>query len=48
MKDYNDLIESLSDKYLVKDADRVIGFKRYYKRVCIDRQVPEIYDNIPR
>ena len=36
MKDYNHLIESLDDKYLVKNADEVIGFKRYHKKFCIN------------
>jgi hypothetical protein len=36
MQDYNDLIESLDDKYLVKNTDEVIGFKRYHKKFCIE------------
>jgi hypothetical protein len=35
MSDYNNMINTLDDKYIVRDNNTVIGFKRHYQSFCI-------------
>jgi len=39
MTDYNNLINSLDDEYLIKESDRISSFKLYYKIYCLTQDI---------